>query len=423
MPSILRFPKQASVPVLILVVGLAIAAYFVGSRPRALPQPPQEKVWSVKVTEVVRRDVQPKIRVFGEVAAGREAEIRAMVAGRLVKLAPEFRNGTFIRTGMPLAVIDPVDYEIGLAERRAELKQAQALLREYRREREWEAQLLTNAERQVELAERGLARSNSLALSGRESQKVRDDSEMALAAAEQTRMQRSQAKARLTARIEQQRAAYQRAQALLASAERDLAHTHVVAPFDGHLADVKLALGQRVAVGESLGRLLAAAELEARFEIPEADFARLLSAAESADSTQAVIGQKVEIVWQLGEQSLEFDGVISRIGAEIDAAMGGIELFAVLAENASEAGLRAGAFVEIRVDDIEYRSVFLLPAKAVSDDGRAYLLDGERLRAIEVKVLRRIGDEVVVDAALDDGATIVATQFAGIGPGLKARAL
>ena len=423
MPSILRFPKQASMPVLILVLGLAIAAYFVGSRPRALPQPPQERVWSVKVTEVVRRDVQPKIRVFGEIAAGREAEIRAMVAGRLVKLAPEFRNGTFIRTGMPLAVIDPVDYEIGLAERRAELKQAEALLREYRRELEWEAQLLANAERQVELAERGLARSNSLALSGRESQKVRDDSEMALAAAEQTRMQRSQAKARLSARIEQQRAAYQRAQAVLASAERDLAHTQVVAPFDGHLADVKLALGQRVAVGESLGRLLAAAELEARFEIPEADFARLLDTAESADSTQAVIGQKVEIAWQLGEQSLEFDGVISRIGAEIDAAMGGIELFAILAENASEAGLRAGAFVEVRVDDIEYRSVFVLPAKAVSDDGRAYLLDGERLRAVEVKVLRKIGDEVVVDAALDDGAAIVATQFAGIGPGLKARAL
>ena len=410
-------------PVLILVLGLAIAAYFVGSRPRALPQPPQERVWSVKVTEVVRRDVQPKIRVFGEIAAGREAEIRAMVAGRLVKLAPEFRNGTLIRTGMPLAVIDPVDYEIGLAERRAELKQAEALLREYQRELEWEAQLLANAERQVELAERGLARSNSLALSGRESQKVRDDSEMALAAAEQTRMQRSQAKARLSARIEQQRAAYQRAQALLASAERDLAHTQVVAPFDGHLADVKLALGQRVAVGESLGRLLAAAELEARFQIPEADFARLLGAAESADSTQAVIGQKVEITWQLGEQSLEFDGVISRIGAEIDAAMGGIELFAILAENASEAGLRAGAFVEVRVDDIEYRSVFLLPAKAVSGDGRAYLLDGERLRAVEVKVLRKIGDEVVVDAALDDGAAIVATQFAGIGPGLKARAL
>lgn len=419
----MRFSKQAFTPVLILIVGLALAAYFIDQRPRALTNPPQERVWSVTVTEVVRRDVQPKIRVFGEITAGREAEIRAMVAGRLVELHPEFRDGALVRTGMQLAMIDPVDYEIGLAERRAELEQADALLREHRRELEWETELVANAERQVELAERGLERSQSLALSGRESQKARDESEMNLASAEQTRMQRAQAKARLAARIEQQRAAYQRAQALLASAERDLAHTRVVAPFDGHLADVKLALGQRVAVGESLGRLLAASELEARFEIPEADFARLLDAAGNEGSVHGVIGQEVEVEWRLGERSLEFDGVISRIGAEIDAAMGGIELFAVLAENASEAGLRAGAFVEIRVADIVYQSVFILPAKAVSDDGRAYLLDGDRLRAVDVKVLRTIGDEVVVDAALDDGARVVANQFVGIGPGLKARAL
>ena len=419
----LRFPKQASLPVLILVAGLAMAAYFVSSRPRALPNPPAEKVWSVKVTEIVRRDVQSKIRVFGEITAGREAEIRAMVAGRLVELHPKFRTGELVRAGQHLAVIDPVDYEIGLAERRAELAQADALLREYRRELKWETELLANAERQVELAERGLERSSSLALSGRESQKVRDDSEIALASAEQARLQRSQAKARLAARIEQQRAAYQRAQAVLAAAERNLAHTRVVAPFEGHLADVKLALGHRVAIGESLGRLLAAAELEARFEIPEADFARLLSARPSEDALQAVIGQEVEVAWRLGEQSLEFDGVVSRIGAEIDPAMGGIELYAILAENASEAGLRAGAFVEVRVADVEYHSVFLLPAKAVSDDGRAYVLDGDRLRAVDVKVLRTLGDEVVVDAALDDGARIVVNQFAGIGPGLKARAL
>lgn len=423
MPRILRFPKQASLPISILVVGLAIAAYFVGNRPRALPNPPQEKVWSVKVTEIVRRDVQPKIRVFGEITAGREAEIRAMVAGRLVELNSEFRNGELVHAGQQLAVIDPVDYEIGLAERRAELDQADALLREYRSELKWETELLSNAERQVELAQRGLERSSSLALSGRESQKARDDSEIALTSAEQTRMQRSQAKARLAARIEQQRAAYGRAQAVLASAERDLAHTRVVAPYEGHLADVKLALGQRVAVGESLGRLLAAAELEARFEIPEADFARLLSAQHDEDAVQTVIGQQIEVAWRLGEKSLEFEGVISRIGAEIDPAMGGIELYAVLAENASDVGLRAGAFVQVRLADVEYQSVFLLPAKAVSDDGRAYLLDGDRLRAVDVKILRTIGDEVIVDAAFDDGARIVANQFAGIGPGLKARAL
>ena len=53
-------------------------------------------------------------------------------------------------------------------------------------------------------------------------------------------------------------AVIQRAQAALDRAARDLSHTAVLAPFDGFVADVRLALGKRVAVGESLGRLLAA---------------------------------------------------------------------------------------------------------------------------------------------------------------------
>jgi membrane fusion protein, multidrug efflux system len=392
-----------------LVIGMALFAYFKGSRPRALPKPPQEKVWTVALIEAARRDLRPDIRAFGQIRAGREAEIRAMVAGRLVELNPEFRDGALIRAGMLLAVIDPVDYEIRLAEQRAELAQAGSLLGEYERELEWESKLLTNAGRQVELARRGLERATKLASSGRESKKGRDDAEIQLAVAEQTELQKAQATARLAARIEQQRAAFQRAQALLASAERDLAHTRVVAPFEGHSADVRLALGKLVAVGESLGRLLAADELEARFEIPEADFSRLLQSDQADHALTALIGRKVEIIWRLGDRSLRFDAEIARIGAEIDAAMGGIEMFAVLDGDASAV-------------DIEYRSVFLLPSKAVSDDGLAYVFDGERLQPVEVRVLRKMGGELVVEAPFDDGAKVVANQFAGIGPGIRARA-
>jgi len=419
----LHISRQVSVPILILVIGVATAAYFVGSRPRASLEPLQEKVWSVAVVEAVRRDVKTQIRVFGEIAAGREAEIRAMVAGQLVELNPTFRNGTRIGAGTELAVIDPTNYELGLAERRAEQEQALALVQEYERELEWEEELLENAGLQVKLAKRGLERMNALALDGRESKKARDDAEMTLSTARQGQLQRAQATVRLRARIRQQRAAYERVRTLLASAERELSHTRVVAPFDGHIADVKLALGQRVAVGESLGRLIAATELEARFEVPEADFARLMQTGGGNDAPNAVIGRDVEISWKLGEELIEFKAVISRIGAEIDASMGGIQLFAVLAPDASQAGLRVGAFVEISVHDVEYESVFLLPSKAISDEGHAYLLDGERLKVVDVTVLRRFGGQVVVEAALDEGSKIVTSQFSGIGPGLKARAL
>jgi len=413
----LRRIRQFLLPLGVVAIGVAIAAWFVASRPRAVPQPPEEKVWPVSVVEVERVDVQPEIVVYGEVRAVREAELRAEVAGRLVSLSPEFKDGNLIIAGTELALIDPVDYENRLAEQRAERARTAAQLAELRRELEWEQRLEENAERQVELAERALARLEKLAADGRESRKVRDDGEAALAVSEQTLMQRGQTITRLRTRIDEQEAAYDKAQATLASAERELAKTRIVAPFTGHATDVRLALGQRLAVGERLARLLSASELEVRFEIPEGAFARLSGAADT------LIGRSATVTWHLGGESREFPAVLARVGAEIDPSVGGIALFATLDEHAVERGLRAGAFVEVRIPDVVYRDVFRLPAKAVAENGEVYALVDERLAAVEVEVVRDLGDAVLVRGALDASHPVVARTFAGIGPGLRARPL
>lgn len=412
--------KRSLAPLAVVLVGVLVAGWFYASRPRALPQPPEEKVWPVAVVIARHADEQPQVRAYGEVRAVREAELRAQVAGRLVELSPEFRDGSLLTAGSELAVIDPVDYQNRLAEQRAELARAAAQLEELERELEWERRLEDNAGRQVDLARRTLERIESLQREGRESRKARDDAESALASSEQARLQRAQAMARLEARIAQQRAAYERVQAVLANAEQELARTRVVAPFDGYVTDVRLALGKRVAVGESLGRLLSAAELEVRFELPEADFARISAAGEGL---QALLGRSVEVLWRLGENARPFRAELSRIGAEIDPTVGGIELFAALPRDAAARGLRAGAFVEVRVPDVTYRDVLRLPERALSDDGRLFALVDGRLRELDVEVLRVVGDEILVRAEVADGTPIVARAFPGIGPGLRARAL
>jgi membrane fusion protein, multidrug efflux system len=423
MNTLLARLRHVSPPLLVILLGALIAAWFVGSRPHALTKAPEEKVWPVQVVRVSAMDIQPTLSVYGEVEAAREAELRAMVAGRLVELDPVFRNGNRIEAGAALAMIDPVDYENQLAEQRAELARAAAQLAEQKQELEWEIELEANAVRQVELAERALARTEQLAATGRESKKVRDDTEVTLAVSQQSRLQRAQTIARLRARIRDQQAAYEKIQAVLARAERDLAHTRVVAPFTGHITDVRLALGQRVAVGEKLGRLLSASELEVRFDVPEADFARLFGDAAKRDGAGALIGRTLEVVWRLGTEERVFSAQLARIGAEIDPALGGIELYATLASDASARGLRAGAFVEIRIPDVIYRDVYRLPAKALATDGEIYTVVDERLVPVSVEVVRKLGDDMLVRGALDPAYPVVARVFAGIGPGLRAQIL
>jgi multidrug efflux system membrane fusion protein len=424
MANPLRNIKQASVPVGVLVIGIVIAGWFFASRPRALPKPPEEKIWPVSVVIATPVDVHPEISAFGEIRAAREAEIRAMVAGRLVSLNPQFKNGSLLAAGTELATIDPVDYQNNLAEQRAEHARAAAQVAEYERELQWESRLQENAQQQVEIARRALDRTTQLQRDGRESKKALDDAEAALASAEQNALQRAQAVGRLRSRIAQQQAAFEKAQATLAMAERDLARTRVVAPFDGYVTDVRLALGKLLAVGETLGRLLSATELEARFDLAEADYARLLlGVADGSADAAALLGREVTVVWRLGDTERRFRAHLLRIGAEIDPTLGGIKMFAGVDSEAQKHGLRAGAFVEIRVPDRVYREVYRLPARALSDNDTIYVIRDGRLVPIAVRIERKLDDDVLVRGEFNDGEMVVARAFAGIGPGLRARAL
>ena len=423
-PSLRKY-KQASVPLTVILIGVIIAAWFITSRPRALPRPPEEKVWPVSVISAQTLDLQPEISAFGEIRAAREAEIRALVDGRLVSLNPEFRDGNLVAQGTELAVLDPVDSENRLAEQRAEHARAAAQVAEYKRELEWETQLKENAEKQVELARRGLERTSQLQRDGRESKKALDDAEAALAAQQQNALQRAQAIGRLRSRIAQQQAAFAKAQATLAMAERDLARTQVVAPFDGYVTDVRLALGKLLGVGESLGRLLSATDLEAQFDLADADYARLLLGSDesAADGVHALVGQAVTVIWRLGQSERQFRARLSRVGAEIDPSLGGIRLFASLDPEARDYGLRAGAFVEIRIPDRVYHDVYRVPARALSESDTIYVIRDGRLAAVTVRVERKVDGDLLVTGDFRDGEQIVARAFAGIGPGLRARAL
>jgi len=153
------------------------------------------------------------------------------------------------------------------------------------------------------------------------------------------------------------------------------------------------------------------------------DFARLIGDADNGDGTDALIGRALDVIWRLGADERVFSARLARIGAEIDPALGGIEFYATLAPEASARGLRAGAFVEIRIPDVVYRDVYRVPARALATDGEIYTVVDERLVPVAVEVVRKLGDDVLVRGALDPAHPVVARVFAGIGPGLRAQIL
>ena len=64
-----------------------------------------------------------------------------------------------------------------------------------------------------------------------------------------------------------------------ARAERDLASTRLIAPFDGYLTGISAALGKRLGVNDRVVRLLDQARLDIRIHLSDGDYGRLVSSA------------------------------------------------------------------------------------------------------------------------------------------------
>lgn len=414
----MRTLARIILPVIILAVAIAGFAYLRATRPQATPAPIQEKVWPVSAVAARFVDVQPEITEFGTVVAGSVVELRPLVTGRIVELGPSFFEGAVVRAGEMLIKIDPFDYRIEIDDKKAGVAEAAARLKETEAELRVERRMLDIARSQVALRERDLERKRDLARRGTLSRKAQDDARIAFNDAKQSVESRQQLIHRLGARAEQQRASVVRADAVLRRARRNLDETVLGAPADGFLADAVAAVGQRVSTGDRVARLIVANRLEVSFQFTQRDFGRLARDG-GRGAMSRLIGTKVRINWRVGGERFAFDAVIERLGAEIDAASGGIGVYARITTPDLASPLRPGAFVEVVVPGRTYRGVLRLPESAITDDGSIYVVDDGRLVGYPGEVVRRVAGGVLVRADIPEGAQVVTTQFPEIGPGIR----
>ena len=405
-------------PILVIAVAISAFTYLRATRPLAVPSPVSEKAWPVSVLEARMTDERPVIQEFGTVVAGSKVELRPLVAGRIIQLGKNFVEGATVRRGETLVIVDPFDYEIEVADKEAAVASSMAQLKEIQSDLRAQKRLLGIALEQVELRKTDLERKRKLRAGDTVSRKAQDDAQVAYNAAKQAAEGHRQTRDRLVARTEQTTASLARNRAALKLARRHLSDTRLVAPEDGYLAGVVAAVGQRVGSNDRLARLIVAHRLEVLFQLSRRDFGRLAGSTD-LQAGQPLIGRPISVTWRIGQQAFHYDAVIERLGAEIDASSGGVNLYARITETNLENPLRPGAFIEIGVPDLLYRNVFRLPETSLHDDSTVYAVNENRLTAHQVQVLRKVARDVLVLAEFPPGTKIVVTQFPEIGPGLK----
>lgn len=386
--------------VAILLAGVLGMMVLVKTKPELAPVERQETVYTVRTQEVSFTDNRPEMTVFGEIAAGHQTDLRALVAGDIVSISRNFRNGGAVKNGEALVVIDPFEYEAAIAENKARIAETEARIRSERVSLDLDKEVWALRNEDAERFKR-------LHKKGSVSTKSRDQAIMDLSLQTQTVARREAAIQTERAKLEQQKVALQRA-------ERDLKRTVLRAPYDGFLSQVAVQRGSLVNSNDRIAHLVGSGAFEAQGHLSDAQYGRLLQ-------DGGLEGRPAKVSWRVGDKTITYDSVIARQTASIDADTGGVTFYALLDAEGLDLPIRPGAFVEISLPDRYFPQSARLPAVAVHDDRRVFVLEDGRLKPRDVTILGREGDDVIIDGALRPGERVVLTRFTEMAPGVRAQ--
>jgi multidrug efflux system membrane fusion protein len=290
------------------------------------PAPPQ-----VVVSKPLERELDAQLGVLGQFSAVDQVELRAQVGGTLTEI--HFKDGDIVHKGELLFVIDPVPYEIRLAQATAQLESATARL---------------------ELANRELARAQAL---------KRTDAGTAQNVDRRAADQRAA------------QAAVDDAKAQIRDARFDLDHCRITAPFTGrigtHLVSVgNLIAGSRAATSPTtlLATLVSIDPIYLNFDMSESDY--LAFSREHAKQKGALV-DKVEVA--LGDET-EFPrrGMLDFVDNVLDRSSGTLHARATVPN--TDLLLTPGEFARVRLVVGTPVATLLVPDSAVLHDQSEHMV-------------------------------------------------
>jgi len=364
---ILGLQKSTKSMLILLSFTVMVIFYLAASKPEAELLMIEEKVWPVAAQIVKHADVQPQLKLFGEILSSRRSELRAFVGGQVIQVSNSFKEGAVVKEGELLLAIDDFEYRNDVIEQKAKF----------------------------EILKRDFERAEELYNQGNISEQFRDN-----ALLEKTQQE-----------------------IVLAEAEKDLRDTKLYAPYDGVINDISASLGKQVSTfNDKIAEIIDIKNLEVRFSLSKAQYGRLL------EDELSVIGRPVSIQWSAGKKTIPFRAIVSRIGAEITSNTGGVDVFATLLLDDDDISLiRPGAFVRLGVPDKVYKSVMVVPDTSVYEDSYVFVIKQSRLEKRFIEILGYDGSYALIKAKdsseIKDGDQLITNQLREAGEGVKVKVL
>jgi membrane fusion protein, multidrug efflux system len=306
-------------------------------------------------------------------------DLTARVAGYLKSI--DYRDGSEVKAGQPLFLIEPDQYEAQMQQAKAAVAQAKASL--------------DNAEVQ-------LARQEELARSSTTTQANVDNA----------RSTRNEARAQLDS-----------ANASLREAEINLGYTRILAPFDGVVTAHQADIGSLVGSGSptTLATIVRLDPIHVTFSISDSDMLEIRRQARARGLTPEDIGKVTVEAATRADDGFPYRGRLDYISPQTDAGTGTLSVRAIF-DNANR-DLVPNLFLRLRIPMGQVKDAVLVPPGAVGTDqqGRYVLVvNGEgTVERRSVTLLERSGSLQQVQGEVQATDWIVRNAATGVRAGEK----
>jgi multidrug efflux pump subunit AcrA (membrane-fusion protein) len=355
----------------------------------------------VKTETVKQETVKRSVEVVGTLAAVDQVTISSEAEGKVSRILADL--GDRVTAGQPLIALDSEKQQYNFDQQKA------ALARTLAQYGAPDPQHLPDIEKtpdvqkaaaDLQQAKQSFERASELFKKTLVPRQTLDDAETALQSKKASYESSLQNAKNL-------RASIQASEASMKLADRQFRDTQIRAPFDGYVEKRLVNLGELVKTQMPVMAVVRVDPLKVTAEIPEKMGPWIKS------------GQPVELHVDAYPTEV-FTGTVSRISPAVNTATRAFP-FEALVPN-KNAQLKPGTFARVHIESGKTDEVMTLPYAALQyryGVNRAFVVDGDKLAARELKVGDRMGDRIEIVSGVKAGEQVAITDVEKLIDGMK----
>ncbi|OMH28035.1 efflux RND transporter periplasmic adaptor subunit [Motiliproteus sp. MSK22-1] len=401
-----------------VLLGIGALVFMVKNKQPLSLVPELERSTPVEVYTVVKHPLAPEIVAYGRVRPKRAWQAVAEIEGRLIYKHPQLERGQFLKAGTVLARVDPLQYELQLAEAKADLESVMSELSSLDVERDNTRLSLNIERRQLKLFEDELARKKSLLGKKLIASSSFDQEQRNLLSQRQKVLDLENRLRVIPLEREVMEAKRKVQQAKLADAELELSKTVISLPFDARIIEVSAELDQVVSKQQSLVTAHGLKAMEVESQVSIHDMRELISiipaetVIDLGNTSPRQLLPETEVLLNSGNSLIRWQGEVTRISGRVDQNTGTVGVIVEIQQDltrlrpSQQGPLIDGMFVEVRSYGVK-SSLLAIPNQALHD-GQVYLVnDQQRLELRTVGTLFSSGGWTAIKSGLETGDRLV----------------